>query len=106
MMRRLLPVLAVAVAACGGDSGGAVGSSALSQGQVDFVRAWIAAGAPRTGDVVDAAMLANASPQSGTRFVPLTTPPAGQGIQIHVDSFGVQSNFERELFVYRPLGNA
>ena len=34
----------------------------------------------------------------------LVAPTAGQGVQMHVDSFGVRSNFERELFVYRSLG--
>ena len=83
-----------------------VGSAPLSQGQVDFVRAWINAGAPRTGDVADPALLKNTTPQSALRFVPLSAPPPGQGFQIHVDSFSVQQNFERELFVYRPLSNA
>jgi hypothetical protein len=83
-----------------------VGTAPLSQGQVDFIRKWIEAGAPKTGDVVDATLLANKTPQSASAFLPLSPPPPGQGIQIHVDSFGVHSNFERELFVYRSLGNA
>jgi hypothetical protein len=33
-------------------------------------------------------------------------PAAGKGVQIHVDAFDVQPHFERELFVYRSLGNA
>jgi hypothetical protein len=83
-----------------------VGAPALTQGQVDFVRKWIEAGAPQTGEVADAALLRSTTLQSAARFVPLTPPPAGQGIQLKVDSFSVQANFERELFVYRPLGNA
>src|SRR5438552_3167870 len=82
-----------------------VGAAPLSQGQVDFIWKWISAGAPRTGDVADAKLLTSTTPQSGTHFTPLAAPPPGQGIQIHVDSFGVSANFERELFVYRPLGN-
>ena len=65
-----------------------------------------APGAPKTGDVADEALLANKTPQSGSVFVPLVAPAAGKGVQIHVDSFGVRPNFERELFVYRSLGNA
>ncbi|MGH9886163.1 MAG: hypothetical protein ACREBE_11575, partial [bacterium] len=83
-----------------------VGSSALSQGQVDFIKRWIEAGAPRSGDVVDAGLLANKAPQPAAVFAPLPPPPAGQGYQVRADSFGVRPNFERELFVYRPLGNA
>ena len=83
-----------------------VGALPLSQGQVDFIRKWIEGGAPRTGEVADAALLSSTTPQPAARFTPLVPPPAGQGFQIHVDSFGVQANFERELFVYRPLGNA
>src|SRR5579885_3455880 len=83
-----------------------VGTTPLSQGQVDFIRAWIAAGAPRAGDVADASLLANTKPQSTGAFTPLAAPPPGGGYQIHVDSFGVHGNFERELFVYRPLGNS
>jgi hypothetical protein len=82
-----------------------VGASPLTQGQVDFIRKWIEAGAPQTGAVVDATLLRSTTPQ-GASFVPLTPPPAGQGIQLKVDSFSVQPNFERELFVYRPLNNA
>lgn len=83
-----------------------VGAAALTQGQVDFVKQWIEAGAPRTGTVADAALLANATAQPGSSFTPLAAPPPGQGIQVKVDSFGVHANFERELFVYRPLSNA
>lgn len=83
-----------------------VGAPPLSQGQVDFIRKWIEAGAPKSGEVADASLLRSTTPQAAARFVPLTPPAAGQGIQLKVDSFNVQPSFERELFVYRPLGNA
>ena len=103
----LFQKLVLALAAHNGDYGNMmpVGASPVTQGQVDYIRKWIEAGAPRTGDVADATLLANASAQSAGAFVPLAPPPAGQGYQVKVDSFGVQANFERELFVYRPLGN-
>ena len=82
-----------------------VGQSALSQGQVDFIRKWIEAGASRTADVADGALLANKTPQTASIFAPLAPPPAGQGFQVRADSFAVNPNFERELFVYRSLGN-
>jgi hypothetical protein len=83
-----------------------VGAPPLSQGVVDFVRKWIEMGAPKGGEVADATLLRSTTPQAATRFVPLAPPPTGQGVQLKVDSFSVQPNFERELFVYRPLGNA
>src|SRR5262245_9646784 len=83
-----------------------VGAPPLPQGQVDFVRKWIEAGAPKAGDVADASLLRSTTPQAAARFVPLAPPAVGQGIQLKVDSFSVQPNFERELFVYRPLSNA
>jgi hypothetical protein len=82
-----------------------VGSAPLTQGQIDYVRKWIEAGAPKTGNVADDALLANATPQAVPKFVPLAAPAVGTGYQLHVDSFAVKSNFERELFVYRPLQN-
>lgn len=82
------------------------GRSALSQGQVDFIRQWIAEGAPRNGGAADAALLADRTPQSGRTFEPLAPPPAGSGLQLRIERFAVSANFERELFVYRKLGNA
>lgn len=75
----------------------------LTAGQLEFVRRWIEAGAPRTGDVVDTAVLADTRVQAAT-FTPLP-PPAG-GLQLGVDSFAVTPVSERELFVYRKLNNA
>jgi hypothetical protein len=104
----LFQKVVLALAAHGGNYGNVmpVGAQALPQGQIDFIRKWIEAGAPRTGDVADATLLTNKTPQSASVFVPLVAPATGQGFQIHVDSFGVRPNFERELFVYRSLGNA
>lgn len=76
----------------------------LSAGQLEYVRRWIDAGAPRTGHVVDTMVLADTRLQSAT-FTPLAAPGAG-GLQLKVDSFAVIPSSERELFVYRALGNA
>lgn len=75
----------------------------LTAGQLEYVRRWIEAGAPRTGDVVDTIVLADTRVQAAT-FVPLA-PPTG-GLQLGVDSFAVNPLSERELFVYRKLNNA
>lgn len=75
----------------------------VSAGQLEYVRRWIAAGAPRSGHVVDTMVLRDTRVQSAS-FTPLAPPAAG--IQVKVDSFSVTPSRERELFVYRRLGNA
>ncbi|GAB2556307.1 monooxygenase [Spirosoma aerophilum] len=81
-----------------------LGGAALSDGQVEFVRRWIDAGAPKTGTVADAALLDDKT-VSGTAYEPLTVPAAGTGFQMAVPSFDIQPNFERELFTRKVLGN-
>ena len=76
----------------------------LTAGQLEYVRRWIEAGAPRLGHVVDTAVLADARLQSAS-FTPLAAPTAA-GLQFKVDSFAVTPGSERELFVYRRVGNA
>jgi hypothetical protein len=82
-----------------------VGTDPLFAGQVEFFRQWIAAGAPRTGKVADAALLTDKTPQVTAPFLPLPAPAQGTGYQVHVDTFTVKPQFERELFVYRQLHN-
>jgi len=77
----------------------------LTAGQLEYVRRWIEAGAPRTGHVVDTAVLRDARQQMAT-FTPLAAPASGSGIQLVVDSFAVAPSMEREFFVYRPLRNS
>jgi hypothetical protein len=73
---------------------------------LEFILQWIAAGAPRAGDVANASLLADATPQASAAFQPLAPPAVGNGYQLRVDPFVVKPVFERELFVYRKLGNA
>lgn len=77
----------------------------LSTGQLEYVRRWIEAGAPRTGHVADTMLLADTRAQAAA-FTPLEAPPAGTGVQLRVDSFAVSPTMEREFFVYRPVGNS
>jgi hypothetical protein len=77
----------------------------LSTGQLEYVRRWIESGAPRTGHVADTMLLTDSRAQTAA-FTPLDAPPTGTGLQVRVDSFAVSATMERELFVYRPLGNA
>ncbi|MES2152033.1 MAG: DUF4214 domain-containing protein [Pseudomonadota bacterium] len=83
-----------------------LGGGSLSVGQIEFVRRWIAAGAPETGEVADAALLDDTTIPAPQPFEPLAPPPAGQGFQITTGLFTVAPEFERELFIYRKLGNA
>ncbi len=82
-----------------------VGTAGLSVGQVEYVRQWIERGAPKTGVVADALLLADATRQVVLPFAPLAPPAIGAGIQLKVEPFDVSRNFERELFTYRVLGN-
>lgn len=75
----------------------------LYNGQIEYIRRWIAAGAPRTGDVVDTALLADRTRLDPGAFTPL--PPPSRGVQLRLTPFPVQPNFERELFVYQRAGN-
>lgn len=75
----------------------------VTAGQLEYVRRWIEAGAPRTGHVADTLVLRDNRVQSAA-FSPLPAPASG--IQLKVDSFSVVPSSERELFVYRRVGNA
>jgi hypothetical protein len=79
-----------------------LGGRSLSVGQIEFIRRWIEAGAKPTGDDVDTTLLADRTAPSST-FTPLA-PPA-RGVQLRTDAFQVAPNFERELFLYRRVGN-
>lgn len=81
-----------------------LGLELLTQGQVEFIRRWIEAGAPEEGYVVDDISLLDDKTLQPENFEPLAPPAAG--IQINIDKFQVAPNFEREFFVYKKLGNS
>jgi hypothetical protein len=86
-----------------------LGSTALTVGQIEFVRRWIEAGAPKVGEVADAKLLDDKTPSvsSNEDFKPMSSPKTEgvDGFQLKVDKFEVAPNFERELFVRRNVGN-
>jgi Copper type II ascorbate-dependent monooxygenase, C-terminal domain len=86
-----------------------LGSTALSIGQIEFVRRWIEAGAPATGEVADAKLLDDKTPSFSIvdDFKAMSSPKTEgvDGFQLKVDKFEVAPNFERELFVRRMVGN-
>lgn len=72
-----------------------LGSSGLHSSTIEFVRRWIAAGAPLTGEVADTSLLHDGHGHGGA-FTPLA-PPA-HGLQLHLPAFGVRPHSEREVF--------
>ncbi len=80
-----------------------LGGSSLSVGQIEFVKRWIEAGAPETGEVADAALLDDHTMPNYQAFTP--PAPPSKGVQLSAGPFQVQPNFERELFIYRALNN-
>lgn len=81
------------------------GSLPLTNGELEFIRAWIIAGAPETGFVADEGLLDDDSrfEVADVNFTELAPPESG--IQLHLGPFEVNPNFERELFEYQILGN-
>lgn len=86
-----------------------LGSTALTIGQIEFVRQWIEAGAPKTGKVADEKLLDDKTPSVSVidNFKAMSSPKSEgvDGFQLKVDKFEVAANFERELFVRRNVGN-
>ncbi len=83
-----------------------LGLRPLTNGEIEFIRRWIEAGAPFQGDVVDQGLLDDTTRLDNTRFEALQPPPAGQGFQLKLEPFSIAPKFEREFFVYKKLGNA
>ena len=79
----------------------AVGPS-LPAGQIEFIRQWIAAGAPQSGEVADPKLLA--STVSVVPYVPLAAPASG--FQVRLTPYTIAKGSEREVFLYAPVGNA
>ena len=78
-----------------------LGLDFLTNGELEFIRQWIIAGAPETGEVADETLLLDTSTFEPPEFSPLEIPE--NGIQAHLPPFDVPPNFERELFYYVPL---
>ncbi len=86
-----------------------LGANGLSVGEIEFIRKWIEAGAPRSGGSVDASLITNSVPlcgsSFGSTFSALEPPKASEGLQLHLEPFEVTNTYERELFVRKPVGN-
>jgi hypothetical protein len=86
-----------------------LGANGLSVGEIEFIRKWIEAGAPRSGGSADASLITNSVPlcgsSFGSNFTALEAPKASEGLQLHLEPFEVNNTYERELFVRKPVGN-
>jgi hypothetical protein len=81
-----------------------LGGPNLTSGQIEFIKQWIIKGAPKTGSVVDEAVLANTA-VCEQPFLPLAAPAPADGFQLAIQSFTVSPNTEREVFVNRITPN-
>ncbi|GAB4037571.1 monooxygenase [Spirosoma jeollabukense] len=81
-----------------------LGGQPLPNGQIEFVRRWIEAGAPAEGTIADATLL-NDKTVTTVAYDPLVAPAAGTGVQMNVALFDIQPKFERELFTRQLVGN-
>jgi hypothetical protein len=81
-----------------------LGADPLSEGQVEFIEAWIAAGAPKSGIVADVNLLKNNTPQNETWVAP---PYLAKqlGYQMRIPKFRVDPNTNREFFIRQDVGN-
>jgi hypothetical protein len=74
-----------------------LGGNYLTQGQVEFIKRWINAGATATEKGISTAVLKDSS-ACQQDITPLAAPVAGKGFQMKIDLFDVPKNFEREVF--------
>lgn len=80
-----------------------LGGDPLTNGQLEYIKQWILAGAPRDGDLVDRDLLNDTSKFITPPFEALSPPE--QGYQFHVAPFEIPANTDREIFIYQPLNN-
>ncbi|MFL3007105.1 MAG: T9SS type A sorting domain-containing protein [Candidatus Neomarinimicrobiota bacterium] len=78
-----------------------LGLDFLTNGELEYMRQWIIAGAPMTGHVADQALLLDTTRYIPPNFAALEIPE--NGLQVHLPPFEVPPNFERELFYYVEL---
>jgi hypothetical protein len=83
-----------------------LGMDALSAGQIEFITQWIAEGASKDAIIsADPELLNDTSTGCEEEFVALEAPLTGEGYQLKIDAFDVAPHFEREIFVYKEVGN-
>ncbi len=81
-----------------------LGGDLLFQGQIDFIKEWILAGAPEKGSVADYNLLNDKTPSLAI-FEPLAPPSIAEGFQMKIEPFEIFPYFEREIFLRKTLNN-
>ncbi|MXY81320.1 MAG: hypothetical protein F4Y91_04450 [Gemmatimonadetes bacterium] len=81
-----------------------LGRPPLTNGQLEFIRQWIRAGAPEKGVVADLALLQDEERYAIPKFESLEPPLAG--IQLRLGPFEVAPQYEREVYFYQALDHA
>lgn len=82
-----------------------LGGDPLTNGQLEFIRQWILAGAPKEGDIIDLSVLEDTSRY--TPVVNFSQPEIPEsGMQLHLGPFEVPADTEREILFWEPLHNA
>ncbi len=80
-----------------------LGKDPLTNGELEMIRQWIMAGAPRT-ETVERAPLRLLDDTTRFRYEAFVPPPApANGIQFHLGPFEVAPQIDREFFYYEPL---
>ena len=79
-----------------------MGLPPLTNGELEFIKNWIVAGAPETGIVANENLLNDDSRFELREFAPLEPPQ--QGIQLHLEPFDVwpAERFDREVLFFEP----
>ena len=79
-----------------------LGLPALTNGEINFITAWIEAGAPENGVVADANLLNDDTRYEPPEFIPLDPPE--QGFQFHLGPFDVwpAEVHDREFLFFEP----
>jgi hypothetical protein len=81
-----------------------IGRDPLTNGELEFIRQWIIAGAPKDGIVADIALLADTTRLREPKVFRPLEPPV-RGIHMKLGPFPVQPKFEREFNYYEPNPN-
>ena len=78
-----------------------LGVDFLTNGQLEYIRQWIIAGAPDSGAVADVNLLGDTTRFRLPEFEALEPPE--NGIQLHLGPFEIAPQFERELFYFSEI---
>ncbi|MBO6577103.1 MAG: hypothetical protein JJ896_14955 [Rhodothermales bacterium] len=79
-----------------------LGTPPLTYGELNYIRRWLLAGAPKDGVVADEIVLTDTATYRQQHYEPLPELAFEEGISLRLEPFEVAPNFEREFFVRDP----